>query len=668
MLSKKRKMMIGVIAILYSLPFLVILPTTGTADSTNFPSQNGDWIVNTTTSVNDKTIILNGNLTVKNNGNLALDNITLLMNCTYDGEYYIEVQDGGSLYIYNSNITAVNTSCHYLFWVRNNSKFEMKNSELHECGGNGLTVETNGILIENSMFSNNNCGIYLSRSQNNTISNCTLLNNCQGIYLSMGSSNNKISDCTISTNSGCGIKLYYSSINSVLNCTISNNGNGINLERSSNNIISGCIALNNSYGLHISSSENNNVSNCALSNNNYGIYLDWYAYTNQITRSTISNNHASGIRIYSSSDNCITNSTISNNSEGIYIHWHSDGNYIHHNNFVNNTNQAYDECSNYWDNSSIGNYWRDYTNADINADGIGDDPYYIPGNTFWGGGNNKDSFPLLSPINMLIADFDYTPKNPNDLDTIQFIDTSKVYGVYVTTWSWDFGDSTSSNEKNTTHKYTDNGTYVVSLKITDCEGVIALILKEIIVRNVEPIANFTYLPQNPTTLDTIYFTDLSQDLDGTIISFYWDFGDGYAFTLQNPEHTYSEEGNYYINLTVWDDDEVSNMKTISITIILDTDKDGIPDATDTDDDNDGLTDIEEVEIGTDPLKSDTDWDGYNDNVDAYPLDPSKWEKPKKEKPALIPSFESAYLTIILSGCTIFIGRKKIRITRRGNVR
>lgn len=53
----------------------------------------------------------------------------------------------------------------------------------------------------------------------------------------------------------------------------------------------------------------------------------------------------------------------------------------------------------------------------------------------------------------------------------------------------------------------------------------------------------------------------------------------------------------------------------------DTDRDGIGNNTDTDDDNDGLTDDEESAAGTDPRDNDSDNDGALDGVDAFPLNP-----------------------------------------------
>lgn len=56
----------------------------------------------------------------------------------------------------------------------------------------------------------------------------------------------------------------------------------------------------------------------------------------------------------------------------------------------------------------------------------------------------------------------------------------------------------------------------------------------------------------------------------------------------------------------------------------DFDGDGIVNALDADNDNDGLTDDQEYELGTSPVNTDTDGDGFSDSTDVFPMDTSEW--------------------------------------------
>ena len=89
---------------------------------------------------------------------------------------------------------------------------------------------------------------------------------------------------------------------------------------------------------------------------------------------------------------------------------------------------------------------------------------------------------------------------------------------------------------------------------------------EIYIPNLPPTANFTYTPESPTTADIIQFIDTSIDSDGIIVSWYWDFGDGTNSTEQNTTHKYADDGNYYVYLTITDDDGATDTDAVTITV------------------------------------------------------------------------------------------------------
>lgn len=142
---------------------------------------------------------------------------------------------------------------------------------------------------------------------------------------------------------------------------------------------------------HPSETRENIISNNVIGNNEESNIVLSFAWNNIIENNsfTIAD---TGIMITYSSHNLMKNNSIKNCDRGIYIAEGSNNNTIYHNKFLDNKENAYDECNNTWDNGKKGNYWSDYHGYDNNNDGIGDIPYHI------NGGENIDRYPLMNPI------------------------------------------------------------------------------------------------------------------------------------------------------------------------------------------------------------------------------------------------------------------------------
>ena len=103
------------------------------------------------------------------------------------------------------------------------------------------------------------------------------------------------------------------------------------------------------------------------------------------------------------------------------------------------------------------------------------------------------------------------------------------------------------------------GTLITQVEVKPPEG-------EPIEVNLFPTAFFLYTRHTMT----IEFEDKSRDLDGTITSWFWDFGDGTNSSDQNPIHTYAGLGTYKVILTVTDDK--GGINTLSRTYTLPTNR------------------------------------------------------------------------------------------------
>lgn len=94
-----------------------------------------------------------------------------------------------------------------------------------------------------------------------------------------------------------------------------------------------------------------------------------------------------------------------------------------------------------------------------------------------------------------------------------------------------------------------------------------------------PTASFNFTPSGPTVNESIVFdASASYALDGTIVSYAWDFGDGTTATETNPVtvHRFTEAGTYKVSLTVFDDNGLNatgehdnvTVKKITSTLVI----------------------------------------------------------------------------------------------------
>ena len=183
----------------------------------------------------------------------------------------------------------------------------------------------------------------------------------------------------------------------------------------------------------------------------------------------------------------------------------------------------------------------------------------------------KSRFIQLFTPSVPTADFTREPISINSPMTVQFTDTSTCpaslinhengaiyttsiesasYGG-ITTWTWDFGDGTTSNDRNPVHTYQGTGVYTVSLRVVGPRGNDSITRMDYIQLTMPsvPIANFTAKPRSGNGPLVVQFNDTSS---GHVSSRHWDFGDGTTSTEQNPVHiyTYKNTPDYTVSLSV----------------------------------------------------------------------------------------------------------------------
>ena len=127
---------------------------------------------------------------------------------------------------------------------------------------------------------------------------------------------------------------------------------------------------------------------------------------------------------------------------------------------------------------------------------------------------------------------------------VRFINQSQGQ---ISSFAWDFGDGSNSNEINPTHTFRNPGVYNVILRVTGPGGT-SNVSRQISVQSPgAPVADFTTEPASGVAPLTVRFTNRST---GNITSVRWDFGDGGTSTENNPTYAFRNIGTFNIILEV----------------------------------------------------------------------------------------------------------------------
>jgi parallel beta-helix repeat protein len=401
--------------------------------------------------------------------------------------------------------------------------------------GQVVLVNCKNIRLEDLDISFADCGIELWKSHNCKLSGNRVTENIVGICLLHSNSN------TITGN-----KALYNRLHGIL-VTEASQDNTVDDNEASNNEYSGI----NIYGF--GTDKNTVTNNKALNNDVNGILLVC-ARNNVVRANEASHNGQTGIILTRSRNNIITDNKAVENG------WHGFKIYMsRHNTYTGNIASNNNGLSGFWlDDAAFNTFVRnDVSDNKLILDGSGRNTFYL--NTFdnvvvdlsWSGGNFWNSKEELN----------YTYKNR------QF--TSKV-GNY---WSDYAGDDANDDGIGDTPHMIKGG----KKPINDDFPMMHTPSVWYEIRNIPPIASFSFSPEDPVVYETVTFDAFSShDIDGRIVSYQWSYGDGTTGEGEVTTHSYSEPGNYTVNLTVKDDkgakDTTSRVIHIAASAYVDIEK------------------------------------------------------------------------------------------------
>jgi PKD repeat protein len=142
----------------------------------------------------------------------------------------------------------------------------------------------------------------------------------------------------------------------------------------------------------------------------------------------------------------------------------------------------------------------------------------------------------------------------------------------ITDFDWDFAGLGTATGEQTSFTFTNVGSYIVRLVVTDNSSLTDTTYQTITVTAplppTKPVAVISVPNTSALVNQSLTFSgNLSTDVNNNIVSFNWNFGDGTSASGVTAAKTYSTPGNYIVKLIVIDGTGLSDSTTVSITVV-----------------------------------------------------------------------------------------------------
>jgi len=169
-----------------------------------------------------------------------------------------------------------------------------------------------------------------------------------------------------------------------------------------------------------------------------------------------------------------------------------------------------------------------------------------------------------------ITCFEVTPDNPNVGSPVIFdASCSNDPDGFISSYIWNFDDGTTDSGITTTHTYSSDGPFTVTLTVVDNDD---------LADTKENVVHLTPIPLNPTAcfipssnlqvgIPIQFDASCSNDPDGFISSYIWNFDDGTTDSGITTTHTYSSDGPFTVTLTVVDNDDLQHTDNVTLDVI-----------------------------------------------------------------------------------------------------